>query len=169
MAWLPGPSYPLPDCRNRIVRRERKPHYRARGSRVWCTYVTCAVDADGRVCVSGGELGDQCGVRRLKRGKLRAVAGGNEEQAAGRAQHDGTKQKKGERDAVNQFPAAQAQRDRRQTQHEIIILAHKRIAKTPSMGFDAMQKETERESLIVEGCERPATWFAYEFDESALR
>ena len=37
------------------------------------------------------------------------------------------------------------------------------------MGFDAMQKETERESLIVEGCERPATWFADEFDESALR
>ncbi len=32
-----------------------------------------------------------------------------------------------------------------------------------------MQKETEGESLIVEGCERPGISFAEEFDESALR
>jgi hypothetical protein len=39
------------------------------------------------------------------------VTGVNEEETAGGTQGDGAKQKKGEGDAVNQFPAAQTQRD----------------------------------------------------------
>ncbi len=85
-------------------------------------------EAPGELAVIGVHFGDHVRAVRFQRANFRQVAGVNKEQAAARAQRNRAKNQKSQRDAVNQFPAAQSQRDRWQVQHENTILAHKRIA-----------------------------------------
>ncbi len=113
-------------------------------------------EAAGQLAVIGVNFRDHVGTVRFQRANFRQVAGVNKQQTAARAKRNGAQHEKRERDAVNQFPAAQTQCDRWQGQHESNILTHKRMTETTHMRFDAMNMETERECLIVEGCQRPA-------------
>jgi hypothetical protein len=72
-------------------------------------------EAADHLAVVGVNFGDYRGAIGFERTNFRQVAGIHEEQAAGRAQRDGAQQQKGQRDAVNQFEAAQAQGDGGQT------------------------------------------------------
>src|ERR1700682_5747466 len=74
-------------------------------------------EAADHLAIVGINFGNYRGAIGFERAAFRQVAGINEEQAAGRAQRDGAQQQEGQRDAVNQFEAAQAQGDRGQTYH----------------------------------------------------
>jgi len=74
-------------------------------------------EAAGELAVIGVNFGDDVRAVSFQRANFRQVAGVHEEQAAARAQRNGAKNQKSQRDAVNQFPAAQAQCDRWQAQH----------------------------------------------------
>ncbi len=79
--------------------------------------------AADKLPVIGVNLGDHVGAIGLQRANLRQVAGVHKEQPASRAQRNRAEQEKRQRHPVNQFPTAQPQRNRRQTQHEPTILA----------------------------------------------
>ncbi len=74
-------------------------------------------EAADELAVIGVDFGDDVGTIGFQGADFREVAGVNEEQAASGAERDRAQEEKGERDAVNQFPAAEAQRDRGQAQH----------------------------------------------------
>src|SRR4029077_20657951 len=68
--------------------------------------------ASYKLAVIGIDLGDNRWAIRFERVNLRQVARINKQQPASCSERNRTKQKKRERDAVNQFPTSQSQRDR---------------------------------------------------------
>ena len=80
-------------------------------------------EAADKLAVVGVNLGDHVGAIGFERANFRQVAFVDEEQPGGGAERDGAEQQKGERDAVNQFPAAQSQGDRGKREHRRKILA----------------------------------------------
>ena len=107
-------------------------------------------EATHELTVIGVDFRDHVRAVGFERANFRQIAGINEQQSAGCAKQDGAEKKEGQRDAVNQLETAQSQRDRREAQHENIILTHKRSPRTTHTNFDAMNEETNPKSLIVE-------------------
>ena len=89
-------------------------------------------EAADELAIVGVDFGDDVGAVGFERANFGQIAFVDEEQARGGAQSDGAEKKKSERDAVNQFPAAEAQGDWGQTQHERKILAQIR-SETPDL------------------------------------
>jgi len=81
-------------------------------------------EAARKLAVIRVNFGHHVGAIGFQRANFRQVAGVNKQQTAACTQRDRTKQQKNQRDAVNQFPAAQSQRNGWQAQHESIILPH---------------------------------------------
>src|SRR5712672_3005506 len=88
-------------------------------------------EATHELAVVGVNFSDHVGTVGFKRANLRQIAGVDKEQAAACAQRNRAQQQKCERNTVDQFPAAQPQRNRGKAQHESGILqqicCHKRM------------------------------------------
>jgi hypothetical protein len=105
-------------------------------------------EAADKLSVIRIDFRDNVGPIGFERVNFRQVAGVNEEQACSGTQENRAKQKKRERHAVNQFPAAKPQRDRRKSQHRKRILAQMKQQRQ----VDAQNRFQAQWRLIICGC-----------------